>query len=159
MTDSHRRWVVATLAGGTLFALGIREGFILRDADVGRARNRARQLGPTRIAAGVALLLRPQLLAGALGLSTGQAAHWLPRLLAVREIALGIGAVASSRGDADPWPWLMTIAAVDGAEAAVLAAALRQRAVDPAGGWAFTAADLGSASAVVLRVARLGAHE
>ena len=37
-----------------------------------------------------------------------------PRLLAVLEIALGTGAVASLRADADPWPWLMTIAAVDG---------------------------------------------
>ncbi len=160
MNNSKRRWTVAVLAGGGLLALGIREGLLLRDADLATARRRAGQLGPTRIAAGVVILLRPQLLAGALGLNKGGAAEgWLPRLLAVREIALGVGAQVSSRANADPWPWLMTIAAVDGAEAAVLLAALRKRAVDPAGGWAFTAADLGSASMVAMRVARLRTHE
>jgi hypothetical protein len=49
----------------------------------------------------------------------------------------------------------MTIAAVDGAEAAVLALALRGAAVDRSGGWAFVAADVGSAVAAPVRVARL----
>jgi hypothetical protein len=142
-----------------LLALGIREALILRDADDGTARARARQLGSTRIAAGVALLLRPQLLTGALGLEKGgAAAGWLPRVLAVREIGMGIGACTSSRKSADPWPWLMTIGAVDGAEAVVLLAAVRQHAVDSSGAWAFAAADLGSASAVILRAARLRQH-
>ena len=62
----------------------------IRDADLPTARRRAGQLGPTRIAAGVAILIRPQLLAGALGLNKGGVAEgWLPRLLAVREVALG----------------------------------------------------------------------
>jgi hypothetical protein len=100
---TRRRWAIAAISGGALLALGIREAFILQDADDGTARARARQLGSTRIAAGVALLLRPQLLTGALGIEQGgAAARWLPRLLAVREIALGIGARASSRNDADP---------------------------------------------------------
>jgi len=68
MNNSKRRWTVAALAGGGLSAFGIREGLLLRDADLPTARRRAGQLGPTRIAAGVAILIRPQLLAGALGL-------------------------------------------------------------------------------------------
>lgn len=62
------------VGGATLLALGIREALIMRDADDATARARARQLGPTRIAAGVALLLRPQLLTGALGIEKGGAA-------------------------------------------------------------------------------------
>jgi hypothetical protein len=58
---------------------------------------------PTRIADGVALLFRPQLLVGAVGLDTaGTPARWLPRRFAVREIGLGIGALTSCQGDADP---------------------------------------------------------
>ena len=46
----------------------------------------------------------------------------------------------------------MTIAAVDGVEALVLTTALHRRSIDPVGGCGFIAADLGSASAVALRV-------
>lgn len=144
--------MVAALGGGTFLALGVREGVALRAADDPTARSHARRMGTTRIMAAAALLVRPRLLTGALALGREDAATWLPRLLAVRETALGIGAVAASRDESDPWPWLMTIAAVDGAEAALIAA-LRRRAIDPAGGSAFAAADLGSASAVILRLA------
>lgn len=155
MTGVARRRGTAVVVGGGLLILGVREGLLLSHADDDTARARARQLGLTRVGAGLAILTRPQLLAGALGLGNSDAARWLPRLLAVREVALGVGATAASRDKADPWPWLMTIAAVDGAEAAVLARALRSHGIDPAGGSAFLAADLGSASAVALRVARL----
>jgi len=155
MTGVTRRRGTAVVVGGGLLILGIREGFLLSDADDDTARARARQLGLTRIGAGLAILIRPQLLIGALGLGNSDAARWLPRLLAVREIALGVGATGASRDNADPWPWLMTISAVDGAEAAVLARALRSHSIDPAGGLAFVAADLGSASAIALRLARV----
>lgn len=156
MMTTARRWLAATGAGGTLLALGVREAVRLRDADLDTARSRARQLGAMRIGAGLLLVLRPQLLAGSLGLAGGgPASSWLPRLVAVREVALGAGAIAASRPNTDPWPWLMTIAAVDGAEAAVLTAGLKRGAVDPAGGWAFVAADVGSASAVPLRAVNL----
>jgi hypothetical protein len=79
----------------------------------------------------------------------------MPRLLGIRELALGIGTTAASDDRADPRPWLMTISAIDGAEAAVLGLALRNHRIDVTGGLAFVAADLGSASAVVLRVAEL----
>jgi hypothetical protein len=73
--------------------------------------------------AGVVLLVRPQLLTAALGLSGGgKAGWWLSRMITVREIAVGTGTVAASRPNADPWPWLMTVSAIDGAEALVLLA-------------------------------------
>jgi hypothetical protein len=145
---------VAVAGGGTLFLLEVREAVRLRDADDTAARGRARRLGAVRIGAAAALLARPRLLAAALGLPDSGAGRVLPRLVAIREVALGVGAVASSRRTADPWPWLTAIASVDGAEAVVLVAALRTGAIEGAGGWAFVAADLGSASAVLLRATR-----
>jgi hypothetical protein len=153
---STRRKAVATAAGAALFSLGLREAVRLRDADLESARSTARQLGATRIVAGVVLLVRPQLLTAALGLSTaGKVGWWLARMLAVREIAIGTGTVGASRSGADPWPWLMTVSAIDGAEALVLLAALRNWAIDRPGGWAFVAADVGSAAALITRIAYL----
>jgi hypothetical protein len=153
--NNLRRRVVAGAAGATLFSLGLREAIRLRDADPELARSRARQLGGTRIAAGIVLLLRPQLLTAALGLSAaGKAGGWLSHMLAVREIAVGIGTVQHAR-DADPWPWLMTISAIDGAEALVLLTALRKDAIDRPGGWAFVAADAGSAAALLTRISHI----
>jgi hypothetical protein len=155
-TKGSRRRAVAAAGGAVLFSLGLREAVRLRDADLESARSRARQLGATRIVAGIALLLRPQLLAAALGLSAaGGAGWWLSRMLAVREIAVGTGTVAASHPRADPWPWLMTVSAIDGAEALVLFTALRRKAVDQPGGWAFVAADAGSAAALVTRIAHI----
>jgi hypothetical protein len=153
-TNNFRRQAMAAGAGAVLFSLGLREAVRLRDADLDLARNRARQLGATRILVGVVLLVRPQLLTAALGLSgTGKAGWWLARMLAVREIAVGTGTVAASRPAADPWPWLMTVSAIDGAEGLVLFAAVRRKAVDRLGGRAFIAADAGSAAALFTRIA------
>ena len=131
-----RRKALAAAAGAVLFSLGLREAVRLRDADLELARGRARQLGATRIVAGVVLLARPQLLTAALGRSAaGKPGSWLARMLAVREIAVGTGTVGASRPAADPWPWLMTVSAIDGAEALVLLAALAaRRLISQAGG-------------------------
>jgi hypothetical protein len=151
-----RRQAIAAAAGAALFSLGVREAVRLGNADLELARSRARQLGATRIVAGLVLLIRPRLLTAALGLSdAGEAGWWLSRLLAVRELGVGTGAVAASRSTADPWPWLMTVSAIDGAEALVLLTALRRKVVDRPGGWAFVAADLGSAAALITRLAHL----
>jgi hypothetical protein len=155
-TKRFRRQGIAAAAGAVLFGLGLREAVRLRDADLESARGRARQLGATRVLAGIVILVRPQLLTAALGLSAaGQAGRWLSRMLAVREIAVGTGTVAASRPGADPWPWLMTVSAIDGAEALVLFSALRQRALNQPGGWAFVAADAGSAAALITCIAHL----
>jgi len=154
--NEFRRRAVAAAAGAVLCSLGLREAARLGDADLELARNRARQLGATRILAGLVMLVRPQLLTAALGLSGGgQAGWWLSRLIAVRELAVRTGTVARSRPNADPWPWLMTVSAIDGAEALVLLTALRRQAVDGPGGWAFVAADAGSAAALITRIAHL----
>ncbi|HET9301386.1 MAG TPA: hypothetical protein VFO20_01290 [Propionibacteriaceae bacterium] len=151
-----RRQGIAAAAGAALFSLGVREAVRLGNADLELARSRSRQLGATRIVAGLVLLIRPQLLTGALGLSdAGETGWWLSRLLAVRELGVGTGAAAASRSTADPWPWLMTVSAIDGAEALVLLTALRRKVVDRPGGWAFVAADLGSAAALITRLAHL----
>jgi hypothetical protein len=124
-TNGFRRRAVAAAAGAVLFGLGVREAVRLREADLKLARSRARELGATRIVAGLALLIRPQLLTAALGLSAaGEAGWWLSRMLAIRELAVGTGTIAGSRPGADPWPWLMTVSAIDGAEALVLLTAL-----------------------------------
>jgi hypothetical protein len=155
-TNGFRRRAVAAAAGAVLFSLGLREAVRLRDADLELARGRARQLGATRIVAGLVLLVRPQLLTTALGLSAAcEAGWWLSRMLAVRELAVGTGTVAASRPGADPWPWLMTVSAIDGAEALVLYIALSRKAVDQPGGWALVAADVGSATALITRIAHL----
>jgi hypothetical protein len=49
----------------------------------------------------------------------------------------------------------MTVSAIDGAEALVLLAALRRKAIDGPGGWAFVAADAGSVAALITRIAHL----
>jgi hypothetical protein len=155
-STKFRRQAVAAAAGAVLFSLGVREAVRLRDADLELARSSARQLGAARVVAGLVLLVRPQLLTTALGLSdAGEAGWWLSRMLAVRELAVGTGAVAVSRSTADPWPWLMTVSAIDGAEALVLLIALRRKIVDQPGGWAFVAADVGSAVALITRIAHL----
>jgi len=154
--NEFRRRAVAAAAGAVLCSLGLREAVRLGDADLELARNRARQLGATRILSGLVMLVRPQLLTAALGLSGGgKAGWWLSRMITVREIAVGTGTVAASRPNADPWPWLMTVSAIDGAEALVLLAALRRKVVDGPGGWAFVAADAGSAAALIARIAHL----
>jgi hypothetical protein len=154
--NDFRRRLVAATAGAAFFGLGLREAVRLRDADLELARSRAGQLGTARIAADILLLLRPQFLVAALGLSAaGRGGWWLSRMLAVREIAVGTGAVAASRSAADPWPWPMTVSAIDGVEALVLFTALRRNAIDSAGGWAFVAADTGSAAALITRIAHL----
>jgi hypothetical protein len=73
-----RRQGIAAAAGAVLFGLGLREAVRLRDADLESARGKARQLGATRVLAGIVIVARPQLLTAALGLSAaGQAGRSL----------------------------------------------------------------------------------
>ena len=139
----------AYLAGAVLFGLGAREARRLARSDIAAARRSARQLGLTRAAFGLAMLLRPTLLVTALGIrdAAGPSARWLPRLLAVREIALGMGLTVSSRGDGNPYAGLITLSLIDAGEAVILLLALNSHEVARDRGWAFIAADAGSALA------------
>ena len=83
------------------------------------------------------------------------AVRWLPRLLAVRELALGVAAFSASRRTGNPLPWLCTLAAIDAAEAIVVIAAIVDGAVPAERGWPFIASDLGSALAGVGAVAQV----
>lgn len=139
----------AHLAGAVLFGLGAREARRLARSDIAAARGSARQVGLTRIAFGLAMLLRPTLLVTALGIgdAAGPSARWLPRLLAVREIALGTGLAASSRGEGNPYAGLITLSLIDAGEAVILLLALNSHEMARGRGWAFIAADAGSALA------------
>jgi hypothetical protein len=73
-----------------------------------------------------------------------------------RELStMGRCTVAASCPATDPWPWLMTVSAIDGAEALVLLIALGRNVIDQAGGWAFVAAKAGSATALATRIVHL----
>jgi hypothetical protein len=71
------------------------------------------------------MLARPRVLATMVGLDgESSAVRWLPRLLAVRELALGVAAFSASRRTGNPLPWLCTLAVIDAAEAIVVIAAI-----------------------------------
>jgi hypothetical protein len=69
------------------------------------------------------------------------------RMLAIREIALGVGTVMALGTERDVRRWLLLLALVDTGEALALVPAIRRRTVRPSVGLAFAAADLGSSAA------------
>jgi hypothetical protein len=84
-------------------------------------------LGRTAIA--TQLLLAPAAATRLVGLDTGtgRRVSWLTRMMAVRDVALGIGGLLAARRGGDPTPWVLGGAAADAVDAAVLAHALRSR--------------------------------
>jgi hypothetical protein len=78
-------------------------------------------LGAARTLVGAIVLARPALLASALGIdaSAAQRTAWLARMFGGRDVALGIGTLAGSRG------CLAAAAAGDAIDAAALIGALR----------------------------------
>ncbi len=81
----------------------------------------------TRLAAGVAMLGRPEAAARALGQDAGTAARaqWLMRLVAARDLALGAGALAGAATGQAPRSWIAAGAASDAVDAVVIASAVR----------------------------------
>jgi hypothetical protein len=119
----------------------------------------ASQLGAGRAAIAAALLAAPVVSARLLG-ADGATAHrvdWLTRMMAVRDGALGVGAlVAARRSGADAVPWLLGGAAADFVDAAVLAGAVRRgrlKGIAPRAGAVLAAgtAVVGAATALRLR--------
>lgn len=87
------------------------------------------QLGAGRAVIGVGLLIAPVAGARLLGTDTATArrVEWLSRMLAVRDGALGVGAlVAARRSPAEAVPWLLAGAAADLVDAAVMTGAVRR---------------------------------
>jgi hypothetical protein len=70
-------------------------------------------------------------------------------IFAVREIALGMGTLMAAVASGDVRRWVLVLSLIDTGEAPVLLPALRRRAIPPATGIAFVAADLGSSGSGV----------
>lgn len=145
---SKTSWT-APAVGGVLFAAGVLQARKLVGGGPGSARQAARSTGPTRIAIGTLLAMKPELLARLLhGTGSVDAETRLHlRMLAVREIALGVGTVLALGTERDARRWLLALALVDTGEALALAQASRRGSVRPAVGLAFATADLGSSAA------------
>lgn len=105
-----------------------------------------------RISFGLGLLARPQLLARILGTDSVTAGRtaWLGRMIAGREIALGVGTLSGS-----PGPWLVAQMISDTADALAVGVALRNRQVSPVIASGFLAFAVG---AVGIEAATLADH-
>lgn len=138
--------LLGAAAGGALGLAGVAEARRLANGDRDTLLRSARSAGPVRVAAGSLLLLRPRLLPVAVGTgSRARAPDWLVRMVAVREIVLGIGLLSAGRRRRDPRPWLLSSAAVDGAECVVVVDAIARRQLPGVPALGFAAADLGGA--------------
>lgn len=82
-------------------------------------------LGRTVVAAGI--MVAPTTFVRTLGAdrATAKRVIWLTRMMAVRDAAIGVGAIAAGRRGDDLAPWLLAGAVSDGVDALVLASALR----------------------------------
>jgi hypothetical protein len=100
------------------------------------AESTARQLALGRTAVAAFLMAAPVTAQRLIGLDTGTAQRiaWLTRLTAVRDGALGVGALAAGRAG-EARSWVVAGAVSDAVDALVIAAALKQgrlRGVRPA---------------------------
>ncbi len=86
-----------------------------------------RQLAVGRVVFAAAFLAAPVPGVRLLGSDTASAQRvsWLTRMMAVRDGALGVGALTAGRGG-DPRPWLIGGAVSDAVDAVVIAGALKQ---------------------------------
>ena len=155
---SKTRWT-APVVGGGLFAAGVLQARKLVGGGPDTARRAARSTGPTRIGIGTLLVIKPELMVRLLhGKGADSPTTRLNlRMLAVREIALGIGTVLALGTERDVRRWLLVLSLVDTGEALALVPAIWQGTVPRAVGLAYAAADLGSSAAgigVLLRMIR-----
>lgn len=97
--------------------------FALPDAEV-----TARQLALGRVGFAAAFMVAPVAALRATGAdtATAQRVSWLTRMMAVRDGALAVGALAAERRGGDPRPWLVAGAVSDVVDAAAFAGALKQ---------------------------------
>lgn len=96
-------------------------------------------MGLTRIVIGVALVIDPSALGRALGVADPQRSAPLGRLLAARELAIGIGTLLAWRRGRDEELWLTAQAISDGSDTIAFAAATLAGRVPPGRGWAMAA--------------------
>jgi len=98
-----------------------------RQAKLPESASMVRQLAVGRVLFAAAFLAAPVPAARLLGAdtATAQRVSWLTRMMAVRDGALGAGALSAARGG-DPGLWLIGGAVSDAVDAMVLAGALKQ---------------------------------
>lgn len=100
-------------------------------------RDGARLVAAGRVALGIGMLARPELLPKLLGVDSGTAARmsWLGRMFGAREIALGAG-LLTARAESER-EWLLGSAFSDAVDAVAFAEATRRGVVRRALGGAF----------------------
>src|SRR3954447_25408218 len=88
----------------------------------------ARQLALGRVGFAAAFLAAPVPALRTLGAdtATAQRVSWLTRMMAVRDGALAVGALAAGRRGGDPRPWLVAGAVSDAVDALAFAEAIKQ---------------------------------
>lgn len=122
-----------------------------------RSPSAVQQLGVGRAAVGTALLLRPGLVPGLLGVEAATSAHvvWVLQMLGAREVALGLGSVAAARAGGRPAlrPWLLAGLFSDAVDALTVGAAVGSGRVRRGSGAALVAV---AATAVAVEAAALG---
>jgi hypothetical protein len=114
-------------------------------------------IGAGRVALGIAFTVDPIQSVRFLGVDTATARRlsWLARMAAARDIALGVGTVASTLSDRGSGTWLLAGAACDIADGAALASALSRKQVSPvAAGFVIVGAFAAGAIAVATVVRR-----
>jgi hypothetical protein len=154
-----RRSSLLPVAGGAaLFVLGINEARRLAAAGPPEARRSVHRTAPARVIAGCLLLARPRALGEVIGadFSPVSESNWLVRMVAVRDLVLGVAGLAVSRSYEESRGWLFAQSLVDGAEALVVLGAVRRGELEPMRGLAFAAAEVGSAAVAVGLLAHSG---
>jgi hypothetical protein len=115
-------------------------------------------IGAGRVALGTAFMAFPQQSTMLLGLDAVTATRitWLARMTAARDIALGVGTVASSVNGRDAAIWLLGGAVSDAVDAAAIAGAVYARRLPAAraGAMVVLAAGAAAAGAVLAGQAR-----
>lgn len=113
-------------------------------------------VGLGRVGVGLALLARPAALPRAIGVDSVSARRmaWAVRLFAVRDAALGAGALHAVLTGRPIRPWLLAQACSDGADAVTVAAAVRNRQVSGLRGAAVAAFAVGGCAGLLAALGR-----
>jgi hypothetical protein len=129
----------------------------LRRPDESRHLQTARlpglMIGLGRVGLGLGFLAMPETSTKVLGLDAATAARmtWMARMMAARDVALGVGTVLGVAYDRDGDVWLLAGAACDAADALAIAGAIRAKRLPAlrAGAMVVLAGGAAAAGAVV----------
>jgi hypothetical protein len=112
-------------------------------------------IGTGRIGLGLGFLVRPEFSTKILGLDSATAARmtWMARMMAARDVAIGVGTVYGVATDRDGDVWLVAGAACDAVDALAIAGAVHAKRLPAAraGAMVLMAAAAAAAAVVVAR--------